>query len=57
MKSVTLILEDYLYHFYEKIGKQAGNVRAEKVMADALFRLAGELSMNALKKGTDQKNS
>ena len=37
-------MEEYLYDFYKKVGQQAGGVSAEIVMADALFKLAGELS-------------
>ena len=48
MKTVTLEVEDYLYEYYQKIGKSAGGLSAEKVMADALFRLAGGLSLRAM---------
>lgn len=48
MKKVTISLDDYLYNFYKKIGQQAGGRKPEDVMADALFKLAGELSLNAL---------
>ena len=41
MKTVKLRVEGYLYAFYEKVGTQAGRT-AEQVMADALFRFAGE---------------
>ena len=47
MKKVTLQVEDYLYEFYRKVGESAGGLSAEKVMADALFRLAGGLSLKA----------
>lgn len=50
MKRVTVQVEDYLYDFYRKVGQQAGGIPVEKVMADALFKLAGELSLNALGK-------
>ena len=50
MKTVTLISEDYLYEFYRTVGANAGGIKPEKVMADALFKLAGELSLNALDK-------
>lgn len=50
MKKVTLKIPEYLFQFYEKIGKQAGGLAAEKVMEDTLFKLAGELSLNALHK-------
>ena len=47
MKMVTIRMEDFLYDFYEKVGRQA-NLPPEPVMADALFKLAGELSLHAL---------
>ena len=50
MKRVTIFLEDYLYAFYQKVGENAGGVSPENVMADALFKLAGELSCNAIAK-------
>ncbi len=46
MKKVTV--EDYLYEFYRKVGKQAG-FKTEKVMSDTLFKLAGGLSVKALR--------
>ena len=46
----TVQVEDYLYDFYRKVGQQAGGIAVEKVMADALFKLAGELSLHALGK-------
>ncbi len=49
MKKVVLLIDDVLYPFYEKIGKQAGKT-PEQVMSDALFRLAGELSCEAIAK-------
>ena len=53
MREVTLKIEDFLYDFYRKIGQQAGGPSPENVMSDALFKLAGELSLNALhKKGS-----
>lgn len=48
MKTVVIVIDDYLYEFYKKVGENAGRVEPEKVMADALRRLAGELSLNAL---------
>lgn len=50
MKLVTLLVDDFLYDFYKKVGENAGGVKPEKVMADALLKLAGELSLNALSK-------
>lgn len=45
MKQVKLQIEDYLYEFFRKVGERAGGLPPERVMADALFRLAGELSL------------
>ena len=50
MKTVSLDIDDYLYEFYRTVGANAGGIKPEKVMADALFKLAGELSLNALDK-------
>ena len=44
---VTVEIEKLLYDFYGKIGANVGKT-PEEVMADALFRLAGELSMEAI---------
>jgi len=54
MKKVVLIIDDILYPFYEKIGKQVGKT-PEQVMSDALFRLAGELSCNAIETARKEK--
>ena len=44
---VTIEVEQLLYDFYGKIGANVGKT-PEEVMADALSRLAGELSMEAI---------
>ena len=49
LKTVELKVEDYLYAFYEKVAAQAGRT-TEQVMADALFRFAGDASMGAIGK-------
>ena len=49
MKTVKIEVDDLIYEFYQKVGQQAG-LPAERVMADALFKLAGELSLNAIHK-------
>ena len=46
---VTIEVEQLIYDFYGKIGKNVGKT-PEQVMADALFRLAGELSFEAIAK-------
>lgn len=49
MKELTIQISDYLYEFYRKIGQQA-NVSTKQVVSDTLFKLAGELSLNAIHK-------
>lgn len=47
MTQVTLLLEPTVALFYTRIAKAAGRP-LEQVLADALFKLAGELSLEAL---------
>jgi len=47
MTEVTLQLENAVTLFYERIAESAG-LPLEQVLCDALFRLAGELSLQAL---------
>ena len=49
MKQLTITIDDFLYDFYRKIGNNVGKT-PEKPIADALLRLAGELSMEAISK-------
>lgn len=55
MKEIKLQVEDYVYEFYKNIGICAGGKSTEQVMTDALFRLAGEMSMNAINEKEKQK--
>ncbi|CAB1250692.1 protein of unknown function [Ruminococcaceae bacterium BL-6] len=55
MKKVTLTVDDYLYAFYQKVGENAGGIKAEQVMTDTLFKLAGELSLNAINEKSAEK--
>ena len=48
MQEVTLCLEPVLVLFYTKIAENT-KLPLEKVLVDALFKLAGELSLEALK--------
>ena len=48
-KTVTIKVEDYLYEFFKKIGQQAGGLSPEQVMADTLFKFAGEWSVQLMK--------
>ena len=50
MKKITMKVPDYVIAFYAKAGEKAKGLSAEQVMADALFKLAGELSLNAIHK-------
>ena len=56
MKKVSIAIDDYLYAFYRKVGETAGGIRPEQVMADALFKLAGELALNAIDEKGAQKH-
>ena len=47
MISVTLNLEPMVVQFYARIATLAG-LPLEQVLSDALFKLAGELSLEAL---------
>ena len=49
MESITLRLRPETAAFYREVAKRAG-VSTEQAAADALFKLAGELSLQALAK-------
>ena len=49
-----VLLEKATYDFYSKIAQTAG-VSLQQVLSDALFRLAGELAMEAI--GKDGRKS
>ena len=48
MEAVTILLEPAVVLFYTRIAAQAG-LSLEQVLSDALFKLAGELSLEALR--------
>ena len=48
MDQVTLSLEPAVMQFYAQIAKRIG-LPLETVLSDALFKLAGELSLEAIK--------
>ena len=48
MEEVTILLEPAVVLFYSRIAQQAG-ISLEQVLSDALFKLAGELSLEALR--------
>ncbi len=47
MKQYQVQLTDETAVFYEKIARQAGR-STERVLSDALFKLAGELALEAI---------
>ena len=49
MTEVTLQLEEAVAAFYGRIAAARG-IPLEQVLSDALFKLAGELSLQSLKK-------
>jgi len=51
MKQVTLSLEPAVALFYTRIALSAGKT-LEQVLTDALFRLAGELSFEAIQEAS-----
>ena len=50
MEKVTLLLEPAVVLFYTRIASSAG-IPLEQVLTDALFKLAGELSLEAMQSG------
>ena len=48
MTQVTLLLEPSVALFYSRIAQSVG-LPLEQVLSDALFKLAGELSLEAMK--------
>ena len=50
MTEVTLLLEPAVVLFYTRIAQSIG-IPLEQVLSDALFKLAGELSLEALQSG------
>ena len=49
MTQVTLLLESHVAYFYSRLACAAG-LPLEQVLSDALFKLAGELSLQAIQK-------
>ena len=50
MNRITILLDPAVVKFYSQIADTAG-LTLEQVLSDALFKLAGELSLESLKKG------
>ena len=53
MTKITLSLEPAVALFYTRVALAAG-VSLEQVLTDALFKLAGELSLESIKKSAQQ---
>ena len=49
MTPVTILLEPFVVSFYTHIAQKV-QLPLEQVLSDALFKLAGELSVEALRK-------
>jgi len=49
MTPVTILLDAYVVSFYKRLAETVG-LPLEQVLSDALFKLAGELSLEALRK-------
>ena len=54
MESITLALDPCTMKFYRAVAQSAG-LPLETVLSDALFKLAGELSLQALAKAQNRK--
>ena len=54
MSQVTLILDPCVVLFYSRIASVTG-FSLEQVLSDALLKLAGELSLEALQDGENSK--
>ena len=55
MTQVFLYLDDTTLSFYQKLSQWTG-IPLEQVLSDALFKLAGELSLQAIKKAEERAN-
>ncbi len=54
MEAITLILDPATAAFYRELARRAG-VSLEQALADALFKLAGELSLHALHRAGEKQ--
>ena len=55
MKQISLNLEPSVLLFYQRVAQNTGKP-LETVLSDALFKLAGELSLQALAASPDKKS-
>ena len=53
MVQITLLLDPAVAQFYRQIAEKAG-LSLEQVLCDALFKLAGELSLEAIHRGNSR---
>ena len=60
MKTIKIEVDELIYAFYQKVAQQAG-VPIGEIMSNALYTLAGELSMRLAKGemrwGPEEKNN
>ena len=56
MIQITLLLDPAVVNFYRQIAQKAG-LPVEQVLCDALFKLAGELSLEAINSCNQGDNS
>ena len=56
MTKITLLLEPSVLLFYQRIAQNSGK-SLEQVLCDALMKLAGELSLQAIKGGSQSCNA
>ena len=55
METVTLTLDPATAAFYREVARRSG-VSLERALADALFKLAGELSLQALHRAGERSD-
>ena len=55
MSAFTIVLDPATARFYENVAQAAG-VCVERVMPDALFKLAGELALEGIDRGYQKQD-
>ena len=55
MSAFTIVLDPATARFYENVAQAAG-VCVERVLSDALFKLAGELALEAIARGNQKQD-
>lgn len=56
MESISVLLDDATQRFYQRVADSV-DLPLEIVLADALFKLAGELSLEALHRSCSEEES